>query len=103
MLLRPHGGHTPAGERLDGRRRVGEVEFYDRQVHEVLAQTRAAGSLIGLQPSERRLVVGVEMSESLFADTVASPAEAKREIESEILARLGIESEVQFMQRPAPP
>ena len=69
----------------------------------MLAQTRAAGNLIGLQPSERRLVVGVEMSESLFADTVASPAEAKREIESEILARLGIESEVQFMQRPSPP
>jgi phenylacetate-coenzyme A ligase PaaK-like adenylate-forming protein len=51
-----------------------------------------------LEAGERRLIVRIEMSERLFAKALASPAESKREIESEIFARLGIEAEVQYVQ-----
>jgi len=89
---------TP-GARLDQRYLVNETEFYETQVAEVLRQTRAAGNAFQLEAGERRLIVLIAMSEELFASTLPSPVEAKREIESEILGRLGVESEVQFVQR----
>ena len=86
------------GARLDQQLRVNEVEFYERQLADVLEQTRAAGNAFRLEIGERRLEVKIEMSERLFAKALASPAESKREIESEIYTRLGIESEVQYLQ-----
>jgi phenylacetate-CoA ligase len=86
------------GSRLDHRWQVNEIEFYESQVAEVLEQTRAAGHTFRLEAADRRLIVMLTMSERLFATTLPSPAAAKREIESEILARLGVESEVQFVQ-----
>jgi phenylacetate-CoA ligase len=89
------------GARLDQRHRVLETEFYERQVAEVLEQTRAAGHGFRLDISDRRLVIVIEMSERLFANTISTPGEPPRDIESEVLSRLGIEAEVQFVQ-PAP-
>jgi hypothetical protein len=42
--------------------------------------------------------VSVEMTQQLFASTMATAGDPKREIESEILARLGIEAEVNFVE-----
>ena len=92
------GAILEPGARLDQQLRVNEIEFYARQVSEVLEQTRAAGNAIRLEAGERRLIVRIEMSERLFAKALTSPAESKREIESEIFARLGIEAEVQYVQ-----
>ncbi len=92
------GATLVPGNRLDRQYRVNEIEFYERQVVEVLEQTRAAGHTLRLEATDRRLIVKVEMSERLFAEAISSPAEMKREIESEILARLGIESDAQFVQ-----
>lgn len=92
------GAILEPGARLDHQLRVNEIEFYARQVSEVLEQTRAAGNAIRLEAGERRLIVRIEMSERLFAKALTSPAESKREIESEIFARLGIEAEVQYVQ-----
>lgn len=86
------------GPRLDRRYQVNEREFYESQVAQVLEQTRAAGHEFRLEAADRRLIVMLTMSERLFATTLPSPAQTKREIESEILARLGVESEVQFVQ-----
>jgi len=42
-------------------------------------------------------VVSVEISDDLFADAVGLIEELTREIESEFLARLGIEADVRFI------
>jgi phenylacetate-CoA ligase len=97
------GAILEPGPRLGHQHRVNEIEFYERQVCEALQQTPAAGNAVTLEITERRLILKVQMSKNLFADTLSFPAEFKRQIESEILTRLGIESEVQFMQPPPPP
>ncbi len=90
------------GARLDRRLRVNETTFYETQVAAVLAQTRAAGHRFQIEASERQLRLAVEMSEDLFANTVSSTEDPKREVESEILARLGLEAEVRFVEPAAP-
>jgi phenylacetate-CoA ligase len=92
------------GARLDRRFRVNEIPFYETQLAAVLAQTRAAGHRFQLEVSDRQLRLAVEMSEDLFADTISSVGDPKRELESEILARLGLEAEVRFVEpnRPSP-
>ena len=95
VLLQP-------GPRLDRRYRVKETMFYEAQVAEVLAQTRAAGARFQLEASERRLVVAIEISEALFAGAISPPQDPRREIESELLARLGVEAEVRWTE-PQPP
>ncbi len=92
------GAVLQPGARMDHRYRFNETEFYECQVAEVLNQTRAAGHAFRLESAERRLIVMVEISEDLFATNLSSPAQIKREVESELLARLGLESEVQFVQ-----
>ena len=99
-LPRAPGGEP--GPRLDGRHRFKETEFYDRQIAEVLEQTPAAGHAFRLEVSDRQLVLNVEMSERLFANTISSPADPQRKIESELLERLGLEAEVQFVQPTSP-
>ena len=91
VLLQP-------GARLDHRYRVKETMFYEAQVSEALAQTPAAGLRFQLEPSERRLIVGIEMSEHLFAGTITAAEDPKRDIESELLARLGVDAEVRWIE-----
>jgi phenylacetate-CoA ligase len=86
------------GERLDQRLCVNEVLLYESQIAEVLAQTKAAGHPFTVKVSERHIVVEIEISEELFADTVWFLESLKREIESEFIARLGIEADVHFVQ-----
>jgi phenylacetate-CoA ligase len=86
------------GERLDRRLCVNEVLLYESQIAEVLAQTKAAGHRFTVEVSERQVVVEIEISEELFADTVWHVESLRRKIESEFLARLGVEADVRFIQ-----
>jgi phenylacetate-CoA ligase len=96
VLLQP-------GARLDRRYRIKETSFYEAQVTEVLARTRAAGHRFQLEASERKLRLAIEISEALFASTISSAQDPKRDIESELLARLGVEAEVRFIEPQLPP
>ncbi len=98
------GIQVQPGPRLDLRRRIKETEFYDPQIAEVLEQTAAAGHVFHLEITDRRLVVNLEMSERLLADAIKYSRDVEREIQSELLARLGLEAEVVFVQpgMPAP-
>jgi phenylacetate-CoA ligase len=91
VLLQP-------GARLDRRYRVQETMFYEAQVADVLAQTRAAGHRFHLEVTERQLRVAIELSESLFAGAISPPQDPRRDIESELLARLGVEAEVRWIE-----
>ena len=84
------------GRRLDHRLLVNETPLYERQVAEVLAQTEAAGRPFQVEVSERHIVVRIEMSADLFSDTIWVVERLTRTIESEFLARLGIQAKVVF-------
>lgn len=85
------------GPRLDGRLRVKETPFYESQIAGVLAHTKAAGQPFTVAASDRRIVVSIELSENLFADTVWVVESLKREIESDFLAKLDVEAEVRWI------
>jgi hypothetical protein len=72
--------------------------FYEAQVAEVLAKTRAAGHRFHLEASDRQLLITIELSESLFAGAISPPQDPRRDIESELLARLGVEAEVRWSE-----
>ena len=93
------GAWLQPGARLDQRFRVRETHFYERQVAEILAQTRAAGHRFTLAASEQRLLLAIEISQDLFANALASGHDPRRELESELLARLGVEAEVRFIEK----
>jgi phenylacetate-CoA ligase len=92
------GAILQPGERLDGRFRVNERPLYAAQIAGVLAQTRAAGYPFHLDISERRVVVSLEITPDVFVDTMRALADLKYEIQSEFLARLGIEVKVQYVE-----
>ena len=85
------------GNRLDHRRCVNEIPLYEGQIAEVIARTKAAGQPFTVAVSERSIVVSIEISDVLFDDTVGFIESLTHEIESEFLARLGIEAEVRFV------
>ena len=91
VLLQP-------GPRLDRRYRVKETSFYEAQVADVLAKTRAAGLRFHLEASERQLQVAIEISEDFFAAAISPAQNPKRDFESELLARLGVAAEVRFIE-----
>ena len=86
------------GERLDGRLRVNERPLYPAQIAGVLAQTPAAGFPFRLDITERRVLVSLEIIPGVFVDTVGALADMKREIQSEFLARLGIDVKVRYVE-----
>ena len=86
------------GKRLDRRLCVNERPLYESQITEVLAQTGVAGRPFHVEVSDRRIMIGVEMSEELLTDRMWVLEQLKRETESEFLARLGVEAEVRFIQ-----
>jgi phenylacetate-CoA ligase len=92
------GAVLKPGPRLDRRFCVNERPLYEGQVAGVLAHTKAAGHPFHLEVVDRRVVVSIEVTEELFADTTQFIANLKPDIESEFLARLGIEAEVRFVE-----
>ena len=91
------GAMIVPGPRLDGRLCIKETAFYMSQVAGVLAQTKAAGQPFDVAVTDRHLVVSIELSDELFADTVWVVESLKREIESDFLARLEVVAEVHFV------
>lgn len=89
------------GKRLDGRLRVNEIPLYEEQIAEVLAQTPAAGHRFSLHVEERKVLIALEMTPGLFSDMIWPIMHLQRKIESEFLARLGIEAEVCFQAPPS--
>jgi len=85
------------GQRLDHRLCVKETPLYESQIADVLARTKAAGQPFTVTVSDRHIVVSIEISEDLFADTVWVVEGLKREIESDFLARLDVAAEVRFV------
>jgi phenylacetate-CoA ligase len=96
------GAILQPGERLDGRFRVNERPLYAAQIAGVLAQTRAAGYPFHVDISERHLHVSIEITPDVFVDTMRALADLKYEIQSEFLARLGIEVKVQYIESRSP-
>lgn len=92
------GAVLELGARFDQRRRVRELTFYDQQVAEVLAQTRAAGHRFQVEVSDRQAVVAIEISQALFAKAMFPGENPPHEIELELLARLGLEAQVRFVE-----
>jgi phenylacetate-CoA ligase len=90
------------GGRLDGRWCVKETPLYESQIAGVLTRTKAAGQPFTVAVSDRQVVVSIEISDDLFADTVWVVESLKREIESDFLARLDVVAEVRFVN-PRPP
>jgi phenylacetate-CoA ligase len=86
------------GARSDGRLRVSETPLYENQIADVLNQSRVAGHPFRIEVGERRVVVKVEMTEDLLADTMWPIVNLQRQLQSEFLARLGIEAEVIFIE-----
>jgi len=91
LVIEPRG-------RTDGRLRVNETPLYSTQIAELLARTRAAGHPFQLDISEQRVVVYLALTSDLFADTMRTLVDMQREIESEFLARLGVEAEVRYLE-----
>jgi phenylacetate-CoA ligase len=82
---------------LDRRVIVNERPIYHSQVATVLSATRASGHRFQLAPADRRIVVSIQVSEILLSDTTQFVNNLQRTIESEILARLGVEADVRFV------
>ena len=73
------------------------MPIYEQQIRQVLAQTRAAGQQVRLEYTDRGVVVSVEVTERIFDDRMRTLEAVGREIQSEFLARLGLEAKVVFV------
>ncbi|HPG68562.1 MAG TPA: hypothetical protein PLO37_17085 [Candidatus Hydrogenedentes bacterium] len=92
------GAILKPGPRLDRRLRVREMSVYEEQIAEVLNQMLPAERPFRIDVLERQVLISVQMTADIFTDTVWPIANLQREIESEVLARLGIDAEVRFRQ-----
>jgi phenylacetate-CoA ligase len=92
------GAVLKPGPRLDRRLCVNERPLYEAQIAAVLAHTKAAGHAFQIDAAEQRPLVSIEMSDELLAALIAVPDKVKREIESELVARLGVKAEVNFVE-----
>ena len=93
ILLKP-------GARLDNLMLVNEMPLYRAQVAEFLAKTRIGAQPFTLEVRERRLDLAVEVSETVFGDEMRVMAELKSQLQSEFLARFGIEADVRYVAPP---
>jgi phenylacetate-CoA ligase len=90
LTLRP-------ADRLDGRLLVNETPVFEGQIAEVLSQSGAAGHPFEVEVTEHRLVIRLAMTAGLFSDTIWVLEKLRHDIQSEFLARLGLEVEVRFV------
>jgi phenylacetate-CoA ligase len=85
------------GRRLDNRLCVNETCLYEKQIHAIIAQTRAAGLVSRLEITDRRVIIDLDVTADLFDDVMRTLENVKLEVQSELLSRLGIEAEVRFV------
>lgn len=89
-VLMPH-------KRLDDQLLVNETPLYPAQVGQLLETTRAAGHPFEVEITERRVIISIRVTKALFGDRMRDLVELQEEIESEFLARLGIDAEVRYV------
>jgi len=82
---------------LDGRLSVNETPVYERHIAEVLSRSRAAGHAFSFEAGGRRLIVSIEVTDSLLSDMMWQMTNWQREIEEQFFAHLGVEAEVRFV------
>jgi phenylacetate-CoA ligase len=85
------------GRRLDRRVLINEMPLYEEQLREVLAHTKAAGQTAEFEITERRVVISLSVSESIFDDLVRTLQSVQLDVESEFLERLGVEAVVRLV------
>jgi phenylacetate-CoA ligase len=90
------GLHLKPGARLDRRFYVRETPLYENQVAAALALTKAAGHPFTLEVTDRHIVVSIQLTQALFSDTILFLESLKRELEAELLTRLGVPAELRF-------
>ncbi|MBN1557735.1 MAG: hypothetical protein JW951_06275, partial [Lentisphaerae bacterium] len=91
------GAVVHPGRRLDGRLRVNEMPLYESQIAAVLAETGAAGRPFEVDISEKKVIVSIELNEALFSDTMRRVVDLQREIERDLLLKLGVPADVRFV------
>lgn len=84
------------GARLDRRFYVRETPLYESQIAAALALTKAAGHPFTLEVADHRIVVSLPLTQDLFSDTILFLESLKRDIEAELLTRLGVPAELRF-------
>ena len=83
-------------KRMDGRLRVKETPLYVGQIHAVVARV-LPDHPIAINVEANRVLVTIEVTEGLLSHKTWPMENLRREIQSETVARLGIEAEVQFV------
>ena len=83
-------------KRMDGRLRVKETPLYAGQIHAVVARVLPDHPFV-IAVEANRVLVTIEVTEGLLSHKTWPMENLRREIQSETVARLGIESEVQFV------
>ena len=85
------------GRRLDQQLCIREMPVYESQMREVLSHTRAAGQRVRLGHTDRAVLVAIEVTEAVFDDRMRTLETVGLEVQSEFLARLGLEAKVTFV------
>jgi len=85
------------GRRLDQRVLINEMPLYQQQLREVLAHTAAAGHPAEFEITDHRVIISLSVSERIFDDLVRTLQSVQLEVESEFLARLGVEAVVRLV------
>lgn len=87
---------TP-GARLDGRLRIKETPLYPNQIEAAIARVLPTGHAFAMEVEENRVVINILVTQELLSHKTWPMENLRREIQSESVARLGIESEVHFV------
>ena len=91
------GAILEPGARLDKRVIVNEMPLYSAQIASVLEHTQAAGFPFHLEIRERHIVISLEVTEKLFADTMRTMDDIRQEVRAAFFSRLGIRAEVCYL------
>ena len=83
-------------KRMDGRLRIKETPLYAGQIHAVVSRV-LPDHPFAIDVETNRVLVTIEVTEGLLSHKTWPMENLRREIQSETVARLGIEAEVQFV------
>jgi len=91
------GAMLVPGERLDNRLLINETPVYEVQIRDILAATIGKEHPFQLEITGRKLVIHLEITRSFFSDKMRELSGVKEHLQSELLNRLGIESEIIYV------
>lgn len=85
------------GRRLDQQLLVNETPLYERQIRAVLDHTPAARHPAEFEITEHQVIIRLSVSETIFDDLVRTLESVQLAVESEFLARLGVQAVVRLV------